>query len=450
MREHDTSTDNRPSLKPRNGLLVLDGYGIRISVQRRHLVVEDGIASERRAGRLSRATCRLKRLVVLGHTGFVTLEALRWMFDLGVAFIQIDHDGNVIIASGRRGLDNARLRRAQAIATADGTAMSIARYLVNLKLEKQRALAQRFAPYAGGIEMISRLIDKVAPATTAEELRIIEARVADLYWDLWRSLPVLFLRRDMDAVPSQWTSFGSRTSPITGRARLAANPANAILNYLYALAEAESSIALLAMGLDPGLGVYHMDQEARDSLACDVMEAVRPDADAYLLDLISQRTFAAHEFFETRNGVCRVMPPLTKTLMGAAPHFARTVAPIVEQIAKMLTASPGRKTSLPTPLTQVNRAVGRWHEQWRGAAVSKSRPQKLCIQCGASLRGKALRYCATCVKARKRELEEDSSRGGTVSAKALNEALESLGTTHKAATGVVAADMGSVFGNRGS
>jgi CRISPR associated protein Cas1 len=39
-----------------------------------------------------------------------------------------------------------------------------------------------------------------------------------------------------------------------------------------------------ALGLDPGLGVMHMDTNVRDSLACDLMEPVRPIVDAYVLN----------------------------------------------------------------------------------------------------------------------------------------------------------------------
>jgi CRISPR/Cas system-associated endonuclease Cas1 len=37
--------------------------------------------------------------------------------------------------------------------------------------------------------------------------------------------------------------------------------------------------AKLASGLDPGLGYLHFDDSYRDSLACDVMEPVRPQVD---------------------------------------------------------------------------------------------------------------------------------------------------------------------------
>jgi hypothetical protein len=61
----------------RNGALVLGGYGVRVAVERGQLAVSDGIGRERREGLLSRATCGLKRLVVLGHSGTISFEALR-------------------------------------------------------------------------------------------------------------------------------------------------------------------------------------------------------------------------------------------------------------------------------------------------------------------------------------------------------------------------------------
>jgi hypothetical protein len=95
-------------------VLVLSGYGLRVAVERGLLAISDGIGRDRREGRLARATCGLKRLVVLGHSGTVSLEALRWLYDVGAAFVQIDADGEVLVAAAPPGLDDARLRRAQA------------------------------------------------------------------------------------------------------------------------------------------------------------------------------------------------------------------------------------------------------------------------------------------------------------------------------------------------
>lgn len=49
--------------EPRDGLVVASGYGLKIYVQRGHLVVEYGVGSTRQRLRLSRATSGVKRLV---------------------------------------------------------------------------------------------------------------------------------------------------------------------------------------------------------------------------------------------------------------------------------------------------------------------------------------------------------------------------------------------------
>ena len=92
-------------------------------------------------------------------------------------------------------------------------------------------------------------------------------------------------------------------------------------------------MACLACGLDPGLGVFHVDQNGRDSLALDLMEAVRPQVDAYLLDLLGVRTFSSKDFVETRRGVCRVLAPLTHPLAETTTQWARLIAPVVENVA---------------------------------------------------------------------------------------------------------------------
>ena len=38
---------------------------------------------------------------MIGHTGFITLEAMRRLRDVGAAFMQIDSDSNVVAMSAR-------------------------------------------------------------------------------------------------------------------------------------------------------------------------------------------------------------------------------------------------------------------------------------------------------------------------------------------------------------
>lgn len=158
------------------------------------------------------------------------------------------------------------------------------------------------------------LADSIHEREGRDDLRLAEAVAAAAYWSAWSPVSVRFARRDLERVPTHWRTFGSRTSPLTGRPRLAANSANAILNYLYALLEGETTIAARVIGLDPGLGVMHADQLNRDSLAADLLEPVRPIVDRYVLELLPTRSFAPADFHETRQGVCRVTLVLASEL----------------------------------------------------------------------------------------------------------------------------------------
>jgi len=55
-------------------------------MERGHLVVEDGIGGDRRKGRLSRLDRDLKRVVIIGHAGTITLDAVRWLVVIVVLY----------------------------------------------------------------------------------------------------------------------------------------------------------------------------------------------------------------------------------------------------------------------------------------------------------------------------------------------------------------------------
>jgi hypothetical protein len=95
---------NAPDTVP-SGICVANGYGLRIHVNHRHLVVADGYGTQRRERRFHRATHGLRRLIVLGHTGYLTLEAVRWICDTGIAVIHIDQDGRVLATTTSLGSD---------------------------------------------------------------------------------------------------------------------------------------------------------------------------------------------------------------------------------------------------------------------------------------------------------------------------------------------------------
>lgn len=225
-------------------------------------------------------------------------------------------------------------------------------------------------------------------AVGRDEIRRAEAAAAAAYWSAWSPVPVRFARRDAGRVPDHWRTFGARTSPLTASPRSAANPANAILNYLYALLESEATIAARVVGLDPGLGVLHADQLNRDSLAADLMEPVRPLVDRYLLELLRARPFAAADFYETRQGVCRLTPPLARELAATLPEWRLEAGIVAEVVAELLSGEVGGR--IPTPISGRRRAAGR-----PAGPRPRSRPagpSSACSWCG----GPTERGRATC------------------------------------------------------
>ncbi len=96
-----------------------------------------------------------------------------------------------------------------------------------------------------------------------------------------------------------------------------------MLNYLYTILAAETRLALAAIGLDPGLGFLHVDAGARDSLAYDLMEPVRPQVDALCIRLrLSHGALNREWFFEERDGNCRLMARTCRPPRGDRVHMA--------------------------------------------------------------------------------------------------------------------------------
>jgi len=118
-------------------VLVADGYGLALTVDRGHLLIRDGLGKHRRERRLPRAQREVQRIVVLGHTGHVSLEAVRWCTDTGIALLQIDTDGRVLLTAAAPGKDDPRLRRAQAAAPNAPVGLEITRALLGAKLAGQ-------------------------------------------------------------------------------------------------------------------------------------------------------------------------------------------------------------------------------------------------------------------------------------------------------------------------
>jgi len=410
----------------RNGVVALHGYGLSISVDRQHLRVKNGIGAQRREGRFAKAPSRLKRLLVIAQTGFVTFDALRWLNDVGAAFVQLDYDASILAAT-IGALDDARLRRAQALIVSTEHATVITKGLLVAKIRGQLAAANSFG-LAGDPSTLRAAED----GDDVSALLRAEAKCAEAYWEAWAPVSMEFARRDRP--PDHWRVFGNRRSVLTLGPRNAANPLNAILNFLYALLETETRLALIGRGLDTGLGIFHADTANRQSLAADVMEPVRPHVDAFVLNLARTRTFSAKDFCETREGGCRLSSALTHELAATMPTWGKLVAPHAELVARQITelARKGFRVSRPSAMAERGRVKVRVRPIETAANPRKgtlpiSAVRNACRDCGEPITVRKRVYCDVCLPLRREEIQNSNKDAFTSAGPAKINAMRKAG-----------------------
>src|SRR6266403_769491 len=408
---------NFAPISPRHGVVTLFGYGTSICVDRGHLTIEDGIGKQRRYARFPRVGHGLKRLVVIGSDGLVSLAALRWLADQQAAFVMLDRVGKLLVTTGAVRTSDARLRRAQALADSTGSSLQLCRELISRKLSGQEDVSRDKLKRSNVADSISRFRAEVDEAKQDHVVRQCESLGAKAYWSAWHDFPVTFPRNELGRVPEHWKTFGTRESLLTNSPRLAVNPANAILNYLYAILEAEARLAASTLGLDPGLGVLHVDSRSRDSLACDLMEPVRPMVDAYLLDWLRRGPLKREWFFEERNGNCRLMGPFTQIISESALSWRRAVAPYAERAAYIFWASAKSTVdhlSPATRLTQSYRMIAKGKDRFPSGPVAPESP-RLCKLCGSSISGRQ-KICSACAPVNAKDVLIEAACKGRIEA----------------------------------
>jgi hypothetical protein len=202
--------------------------------------------------------------------------------------------------------------------------------------------------------IVRRELGKLGGCTTLQELRACESVAGRWYWQTLAGIPVTFERHWRKAVPDHWHTAGARTSAPSGfkSSRKAATPFHALVNYAYAILETEATITLQAHGFDPGMGILHTDKRYRSSLAHDLMEPLRPVVDGLVIELVKTRPLARGDVHETREGVCRIGPPLACTLAGWAPSLRPALADCARELEALLGdgrgARPARRRNATT------------------------------------------------------------------------------------------------------
>jgi hypothetical protein len=156
------------------------------------------------------------------------------------------------------------------------------------------------------------------------------------------------------------------------------------------------------------------------------MEPARPDVDAFLLDLLEDRTFTSRDFVELPNGVCRVAAPLSHELALTLPHWRECLRPIVANLAQTFREALSNRSveprirsiraaerrtkpgAQPSPLSQTPRKTSEPRpyatRAWRTPSVEASPANPtVCALCGEPVVKRRRRHCEACMPKARRE-----------------------------------------------
>jgi CRISPR-associated protein Cas1 len=236
----------------------------------------------------------LERVVLLGSQIRLDSGVLARLGEAGVALLVLGRRGGqrLSLALGSRHND-AALRLAQCAAALDGaTALAYARDLIRAKLRAQRRTLNRMLavradcrkPLTDALGSLADIETSLAAAADASAIRGCEGAAAAAHF------------RALSAVLAPSLGFTGRNR------RPPRDPVNAALSLGYTLLHFDAVRACHVAGLDPLIGFYHRAAFGRESLACDLIEPLRPRLDDWLWDQFRSRTLREDHFATSASG----------------------------------------------------------------------------------------------------------------------------------------------------
>jgi hypothetical protein len=143
----------------------------------------------------------------------------------------------------------------------------------------------------------------------------------------------------------------------------------------------ETRIACEAVGLDPDLGLLHMDDRLRESFIYDLLEPLRAKADVWALELLHKEKLHPAMVHELSDGIVRLDPDLTGILASELmPRFRKAALELANDYAKQL-----RRIAVPRRLVrEAPKPIAQRRESWE---------RSVCGYCKESLPRKGLKFC---------------------------------------------------------
>lgn len=284
--------------------LLISGFGTTINVENRRLIINNKLKKER----IEFLPHQIPHdsIVIDGHTGQISFEAMRWLAKHDIPITLLNWDGNLLLTANPPGPTNGKTKIKQYSKYVDDKERSyIADQIIKVKISHSLNLLRELSRYHEEID-----IKKVEQAFANEysyylkskgksrnnsdfhNLQSYEGKVAIQYWNN--------LQKVINKLVPDF-NFQSRRNKSNSWNMNASDEVNALLNFGYSLLEAQVRKCVNTVGLDPTVGYVHELHHSKMPLVYDLQELFRWVIDLSVIQMLEEKKLKKIDFITTEN-----------------------------------------------------------------------------------------------------------------------------------------------------
>ena len=299
--------------------LLIHGFGTSIYVEKRKLIVYNKLENEKEEFYPHKIA--YDGIVIDGHTGNITFEAMRWLSKHNINLTLLNWNGQILANTMPEQPKSGKLRIKQYEKYLHcETKFEIASNLVHAKIERSFNLLEELSKYheIGDIVKIKGLfsrdkilqihkdLEKQGISKSIRQLMTYEGRIAESYLgkmvEIFNNLNPEF-------------HFTGRKDKTNSRNYNASDEINALLNYGYSILESEIRKAINSVGLDYSIGFLHEINQSHTPLVYDLQELFRWLIDLSVIQLLEENKIKKSDFVITENYHTRLRENTAKMLI---------------------------------------------------------------------------------------------------------------------------------------
>jgi len=301
--------------------LLISGFGTSIYVEKRKLTVYNKIEGKKDEFYPHKIT--YDGIIIDGHTGNITFEAMRWLSKHNINLTLLNWNGQILANVMPEQPKSGKLRIKQYQKYLDSQMrFEIALNIVQVKVKQSLNLLEELSEFYESIDIVDirKSVEKEDLfllkimknsenqdiSKSIKQLMTYEGRIAGIYLE---NLTAIFNQLNPEF------NFTGRKNKTNSRNYNASDEINALLNYGYAILESEIRKAINSVGLDYSIGFLHEVNQSRTPLVYDIQELFRWIIDVSVIQLLEEKKIKKSDFIITENYHTRLGENVAKMLI---------------------------------------------------------------------------------------------------------------------------------------